>query len=126
MPVLQSEGPEDTALILWLIGTQEAVARTACWVRPGRRPKATHRRQLYILQGLPGVGPALAKRLLQHFGSVEAVFSAPREKLTEVKGIGTVLSERMRDVISAAWVELDTDGANGSEREDDGSEMPGQ
>jgi len=29
-----------------------------------------------MLQGLPGVGPALANRLLVHFGSVERVITA--------------------------------------------------
>jgi hypothetical protein len=32
--------------------------------------------QLYVLQGLPGVGPALASRVLLQFGSVERVVTA--------------------------------------------------
>lgn len=42
----------------------------------------------YILEGLPSVGPKLAQVLLAHFGSPRAVFSATREDLLQVKGLG--------------------------------------
>lgn len=42
----------------------------------------------YLLEGLPTVGPKVALTLLEHFGSPRAVFSASREELLAVKGIG--------------------------------------
>lgn len=42
----------------------------------------------YLLEGLPGVGPSLALSLLAHFGNPRAVFSASREALLQVKGVG--------------------------------------
>lgn len=42
----------------------------------------------YLLEGLPGVGPSLARALLDHFGTPRAVFSASRESLLQVKGLG--------------------------------------
>lgn len=47
----------------------------------------------YLVEGLPGVGPAMAKRLLGHFGSARAVFSADVEALCEVKGVGRKSAE---------------------------------
>ena len=44
--------------------------------------------QLFILQGLPGIGPEKAKRLLETFGSVNAVFQADADALQGVSGIG--------------------------------------
>ena len=38
--------------------------------RYDRKPKRLASRKLYVLQGLPGVGPALAHRLLLEFGSM--------------------------------------------------------
>jgi ERCC4-type nuclease len=38
--------------------------------RYDRKPKRAPSRKLYLLQGLPGVGPALANRLLIEFRSV--------------------------------------------------------
>ena len=41
------------------------------------------------LQRVVGVGSVLAKRLIEHFGGPEAVFSAPERALREVEGIGS-------------------------------------
>jgi len=37
-----------------------------------------------VLDGLPGIGPARKRRLLERFGSPEAVLSASREELAAV------------------------------------------
>lgn len=53
-----------------------------------------------MLQGLPGVGPALANRLLVHFGSVERVITADHDFLAQVRGIGPTTAQRIRSVVS--------------------------
>jgi len=53
-----------------------------------------------VLQGLPGVGPALAKRLLVHCGSVERVITADQDLLAQVRGIGPKKAQRIRNVVS--------------------------
>jgi ERCC4-type nuclease len=45
-------------------------------------------RQLFMLQGLPGIGPARADRLLTHFGSLRRIFQASPDQWMEIKGIG--------------------------------------
>ena len=67
--------------------------------RPGYRPKRRRNRQLFILQGLPGVGSARAERLLDTFGSIQAVFSADVESLAGVEGIGRKTAETIRDLV---------------------------
>jgi ERCC4-type nuclease len=53
-----------------------------------------------MLQGLPGIGPDRAARLLDEFGSVEAVLTAAREDLLTVDGIGPVTARGIRWVVS--------------------------
>jgi len=53
-----------------------------------------------MLQGLPGVGPALANRLLLQFGSVERVITADQNVLMEVRGIGAKKAQRIRHLVS--------------------------
>jgi excinuclease ABC subunit C len=55
-----------------------------------RRKKRTLHSEL---DGIPGVGPVLRTRLLQHFGSVGKVRAAPSSEIAAVPGIGTSLSE---------------------------------
>ncbi len=56
--------------------------------RSGHRPKRQLSKQLYVLQGLPNVGPTLSKKLLGHFKSVRNVMTANEKKLLQVAGIG--------------------------------------
>lgn len=48
-----------------------------------------HKIGLTLIQG---VGHAHAKKLLDHFGSAEAIFKAKKKQLMEISGIGTVIS----------------------------------
>lgn len=57
-----------------------------------------------MLQGLPGVGPALANRLLVHFGSVERVITADQGLLAQVHGIGPKKAQRIRNVTPDALI----------------------
>ncbi|WP_126448045.1 ERCC4 domain-containing protein [Sulfuricystis multivorans] len=54
----------------------------------------------YILEGLPGVGPKLAQALLAHFGTPRAVFSATREELLQVKGLGPKSADTIISALS--------------------------
>ena len=47
----------------------------------------------YLIEGLPGVGPETARRLVQHFGTARRVFSATPQQLRECQGIGPKTAE---------------------------------
>jgi len=68
--------------------------------RHGYRPKNKRKRQLFILQGLPGVGPERAERLLARFGSVEDAISASSSELQSVDGIGKSIADKIKWAVS--------------------------
>lgn len=47
-----------------------------------------------------GLGPAKRERLLEHFGSVEAIAAATVDQLTEVPGIGVGTARAIKDALS--------------------------
>ena len=99
IPVLRSKSPPESAqLFLYTARQIKSLARGAVQ-RHGRRPKGKRKKQLFILQGLPGVGSERAARLLNEFGSVEAVITATSEELQSVEGIGENIAERIKWVI---------------------------
>ena len=99
VPVLRSKSPYESAhLILYTARQVKSFARGEVQ-RHGRRPKGKRKKQLFILQGLPGVGSGIAARLLDEFGSVEAVITATSEELQSVEGIGDNIAERIKWVI---------------------------
>jgi ERCC4-type nuclease len=68
--------------------------------RYDRKPKRLATRRLFVLQGLPGVGPALARRLLARLGSVERVVTAEAAALETVRGVGPTKAARIRELVS--------------------------
>jgi Fanconi anemia group M protein len=98
IPVCFSENKQDTARILVQAGTQQLQSRSAPH-RKGFKPKKAHGRKLYFLQGLPQVGSQLAKRLLEHFGSIENILKASVDDLMLVEGIGKLKAENIVEFI---------------------------
>ncbi len=96
LAVLRSRDAEETARLLVYLGRQAQARVEGALGRPGYRPKGRRARQLYLLQGLPGVGPERAERLLERFGSVERTMAASTEELGAVEGIGPLIAERIR------------------------------
>jgi DNA excision repair protein ERCC-4 len=100
IPVLRSRNPAETAKLISFIARQiESMARGGVQ-RHGYQPKGLRYRQRYILQGLPKVGRERADRLLDRFGSVEAVISAGIDDLQTVEGIGKNIAEKIKWAVS--------------------------
>jgi ERCC4-type nuclease len=100
IPVLRSKDPSETAKLMVYIGRQIESMAGGGVQRHGYRPKNKRKRQLFILQGLPGVGREKAGRLLDRFGSVEAAISASSSELQTVDGIGKSIADKIRWAVS--------------------------
>jgi DNA excision repair protein ERCC-4 len=96
IPLLRSMDPEETASLMLFAARQGRAFASGAMPRKGRRPRGKARVQSRILQGLPGIGPERAKRLLDRFGTIEAVIAAPAEALVSVPGIGQGTAEAIR------------------------------
>jgi DNA excision repair protein ERCC-4 len=100
IPVLRSKDPSETAKLIVYIGRQIESMAIGGVQRHGYRPKNKRKRQLFILQGLPGVGSERAGRLLARFGSVEAAISASSSELQTVNGIGKSIADKIKWTVS--------------------------
>ncbi len=100
IPVLRSKAPSETARLIVYIGRQIESLAGGGMQRHGYRPKTKRKRQLFILQGLPGVGPERAGRLLDNFGNVEAAISASSSELQTVDGIGKSIADKIKLAVS--------------------------
>ena len=65
----------------------------------GGKPKDRTVQARYLVEGLPGVGPGAAAKLLAHFGSAHEVFSASPESLRAVAGIGPKTIAAIRETL---------------------------
>jgi DNA ligase (NAD+) len=53
--------------------------------------------------GIRHVGPVAARSLTNHFGSLDAIFLATEEELSQVEGVGATLATSIKDWISIDW-----------------------
>ncbi len=100
IPVLRSKDPQESSRLLLYAASQVRTRQLRPLPRQGKRPRGKSKLQLYILQGLPRVGPGRASRLLEVFRSVEAVVGASAEQLSKVPGIGHKTANAIRWSVS--------------------------
>lgn len=53
----------------------------------------------FVVGGLPGVGPEMARKLLAHFGSARAVFQATQSELCLCKGVGPTTARNIAQAL---------------------------
>ena len=63
------------------------------------------RRQRFVVEGLPDIGPKLADLLLGRFGSVRRVFTASLNELRSVRGIGERRAKRIIKFLEAPYLQ---------------------
>lgn len=96
IPLLRSRDEDESARLMLYAARQGRVAATGALPRKGRRPRGKLRVQTRVLQGLPGVGPGRARRLLERFGDLETIMSAGITDLASVEGIGRGTAQAIR------------------------------
>ena len=104
IPILPTRDEKETAAVLAIVARREQLEQTReVAIRGSARKLALPEQQRFVVEGLPGVSAVLAKRLLEHFGTVERVMSASEKELQEVHGIGTEKAKEIRRVLSALY-----------------------
>ena len=103
IPVLRSLHAEESAYLLLMAARHLNTLRARRTQSP-RRYRANkitrkEKQQLYFLQGLPGIGLARARLLLEKFGSVQEVLAASERELCQVDGVGRSTARKIRWVV---------------------------
>lgn len=104
IPIIQTSNMKETANLLAIMAKREREEGRLIGIRGDKVSMSLKERQQFIIEGLPGVSATLAQRLLDHFGSVEAIISADEKKLCEVKGIGDTIAKNIVDVVRSGYL----------------------
>lgn len=96
IPMLRTRNAEETARTIQYAARQATTIATRGLARRSYRAGGKRGVQLHILQGLPGIGPERASRLLDRFGSVAAAINAPADELQAIRGIGARGAAKLR------------------------------
>lgn len=99
IPVISTKNEEETVGILYSLVSRKQGKKKSSSIRKDKESMSTRDMKKYILEGLPSVSGTLADRLLEHFGSVRAVFQTDEEELQKVKGIGPDTAKRIVEIL---------------------------
>jgi DNA excision repair protein ERCC-4 len=101
--IMFTSDQEQTSDLLYVLANR--LHGRATTVRPllVKKPRlaTTKDWQLLLLESLPTIGPRLAEKLLQSFGTVRDVFRASRSELAVKGGIGSARAKRIQELLDA-------------------------
>ena len=101
---MSTRNPYETAqTIFWIVKKEQEEHKHDIVFKIGKKPVEENKYKEMVVAGLPGVGPVISKRLLEHFGSVEKIFMASEEQLRKVDGIGKKLAKNIRTLIAKKY-----------------------
>jgi len=89
---------ETAELIRLIVEKEDEAAERVEVVRAKPKLYTMREKQLFIVQGLPGIGPRLARKLLERFKTVKAIFMAKPVELEIV--VGKKRAQRILEVIN--------------------------
>ena len=106
LPVFRTMNPAETVTQIGILyrQMQEAPVRGTRTFPPryGKFSRKSKRgQQVFILQGLPGIGASRAGELLDTFGSLKKIFQASEMELLKVSGIGKDTAKRIRKILNS-------------------------
>jgi ERCC4-type nuclease len=103
--LLNTKNSLDTAkTIYWIAKKEQEEDKHSVSIKVGKKPKEINKFQERIVSSLPNINSVISKRLLEHFGTVERVFSADEKELRKVKGIGKKLASKIRKILSEKYM----------------------
>ncbi len=103
VPIIPTDDREETAAVISLLAARERKEGREPKVHGHKTARTLKEQQEYLISAIPSVGPAVAKNLLRHFGSVEKVMTASLEELQQVELVGPKIAERIRELAGGEY-----------------------
>ncbi len=86
--LIRTHDADDTAGMLYVLAQREGGVRGERKMHPKKSHRSAREEQEYALAAFPNIGLKSARLLLDHFGSLKAVFDADVADLASVHGVG--------------------------------------
>ncbi len=104
VPILWTRNAEETANVLYRIAYLEQItSNKPLRTRSGDTKGSDAETLEYILSGFPGVDTVTSRALLTEFGTLENIFSAERDTLRKVRGVGPKIAGRIRHLLQSEY-----------------------
>lgn len=85
IPIIYTENSEDTAKFLILTAKRYEKQKPPSSIRQTKTYMNSIQQKQFILEGFPGIGPTIAKNLLEEFETLNNIFQATEKELAKTK-----------------------------------------
>lgn len=103
VPIIPTEDRNETAAVIALLAKREQAEGHEPKVHGHKTARTLREQQEYLISAIPSVGPAVARNLLNHFGSIERIMTASTEELKQVELVGPKIAERIRELVGGVY-----------------------
>lgn len=103
VPIIPTEDRNETAAVIAILAKREQAEGHEPKVHGRKTARTLKEQQEYLVSAIPSVGPAVARNLLNHFGSVERIMTASPEELKQVELVGPKIAERIRELVGGVY-----------------------
>jgi len=100
VPIIFTEDEADTASFLILTAKKYEKPKVEFGIRQSRTLKTPEEQKQFILEGFPGVGPTIAKSLLEEFSSLKKIFNATEKDLKTINSFDENKIEKFKDLLN--------------------------
>ena len=83
IPIIFTEDEKDTSKYLINLAKKQEKRKTELSLRPSKTSETIEERKQFILEGMPNIGPTIAKRLLQKYKTLRKIFGLKEKALKE-------------------------------------------
>ncbi len=106
IPFLFASNKEETAKYIYLIAKREQIEnKKLISLRGSKKLSSISEMQQFLIEGLPSIGPGLAKALLRHFKTPKALLNATKEELQKVEKLGPKKAEKIKMILDEEFSE---------------------
>ncbi|MBS3155134.1 hypothetical protein J4404_01405 [Candidatus Woesearchaeota archaeon] len=103
IPVIYTRNANDTCSLIESIIKRFEKGKIRIPLLKKRKPLTLKERQELIIESFPGIGPTLAKSLLQEFKSVKKIINTNEEKLQKIDKLGPKKASEIKKVIEEEY-----------------------
>lgn len=100
VPIIFAQDAQDAANILLTMARREKQGGISSQELGVTKPASEKEELLRVVAQLPNVGPVLAPKLLERFGTLKDLTSATKEQLLQIDGVGKKKADELLDVFS--------------------------
>lgn len=107
VPVIFTNDYDETAEVLYAIAKRAAKGKQEFGLKVKKKTYSIAEQQQLLVEGLPSVGPQLAKALLREFKTITALVNASIEDLQKVEKIGKKKAEIIKRILDEEYFPRD-------------------